>query len=114
MNILHAMEINHRFKGVHAASFHPGMVSTGFARDGSGMLRWMYESAIGKLFLISPREGIDTLLWLISGEPGTDWVEGEYYYKRIPGRKNKQATASNAKILWDRSEEMLKAWIKEG
>lgn len=98
MNILHAMEISRRFKEVRAASFHPGVVRTGFAREGKGILRWAYESAFGKLFMISPEEGADTLIWLITT---TDWKSGEYYYKRRPGRKN---DTSKAVELWEESE----------
>ena len=108
MNILHAREISRRYKGVSAASFHPGAVSTGFAREGSGLVKWIYESPLRHLFLISPRKGADTLMWLIRGEPGKDWKEGKYYYKRKPGLKNSQANAENAKKLWEVSEQLIK------
>lgn len=97
MNILHAQEIDRRFKGVRAASFHPGVVRTGFAREGKGILRWAYESVAGKLFMISPEQGADTLIWLITTN---DWKSGEYYYKRRPGRKN---NCSKAAELWEKS-----------
>lgn len=98
MNILHAMEVSRRFKGVRAASFHRGVVRTGFAREGKGILRWAYESAFGKLFMISPEEGADTLIWLITTN---DWQSGEYYYKRKPGKKN---ATGKAVELWEESE----------
>lgn len=107
MNILHAMELNRRFKGVWAASFHPGVVETGFAREGGGLVRWMYEGLIGRFFMISPEKGADTLVWLITTQPGKDWQDGEYYYKRKPGRKNAQATPEVAAQLWDASEKLL-------
>lgn len=107
MNILHPMEISRRFTGVRAASFHPGAVSTGFAREGSGFVKWIYESPLRHLFLISPHKGANTLLWLIRGEPGKDWQAGEYYYKRKPGVKNSQATPENAKKLWEASEKLV-------
>lgn len=109
MNILHAMEISRRFNGVSAASFHPGAVSTGFAREGGSFLKWIYESPLRHLFLISPRKGADTLLWLIRGESGKDWKEGEYYYKRKPGPKNSQANSKNSRKLWEVSEHLIKA-----
>jgi len=97
MNILHAQEIGKRFKGVRAASFHPGVVRTAFAREGKGIIRWVYESVFGKLFMISPEQGADTLVWLITTN---DWKSGEYYYKRRPGRKN---NTSKAAELWEKS-----------
>lgn len=106
MNILHAQEISRRFKGVWAASFHPGVVETGFAREGSGFVKWAYEGLLGRFLMISPEKGADTLVWLISTVPGKDWQDGEYYYKRKPGRKNPQATPEVAARLWDVSEQL--------
>ena len=107
MNILHAMEIVDRYSDVSAASFHPGTVSTGFAREGKGFLRWVYEGSLKNLFLISPRKGADTLIWLIEGQPGIDWKNGGYYYKRKLGRKNKQANEQVARQLWEISEILI-------
>ncbi|WP_224996202.1 SDR family NAD(P)-dependent oxidoreductase [Cesiribacter sp. SM1] len=107
MNILHAMEISRRFKGVRAASFHPGVVTTGFAREGSSIVKWFYESPLKNLFMISPEKGADTLVWLITSEAGKDWKEGEYYYKRKPGKKNKQVNTGNAQKLWEASEQLI-------
>lgn len=101
MNILHAMEINNRLKGVKAYSFHPGVVRTGFARQGSGVIKWAYESVFKNIFMISPEEGADTLLWLINSSNGNEIEPGGYYYKRKPGKKNKQANAITASKLWD-------------
>lgn len=108
MNILHAIEVSRRFKGVSAASFHPGVVETGFAREGSGFIRWIYNTPLKSLFIIPPEKGADTLLWLITGVPGTDWKAGEYYYKRKPGRKNPQVNRGVAQKLWEASERLVK------
>lgn len=105
MNILHAMEVTRRFKGVKAASFHPGVVRTGFARDGKGPLRWAYESFFGKLFMISPEQGADTLIWLITTD---GWQSGGYFYKRRAGIKNKLVTDANAARLWEVSEKLCR------
>lgn len=107
MNILHAMEVSRRFQGVSAVSFHPGSVATGFARQGSPMFKLVYETPLKHLFLISPEKGADTLLWLIAGEPGRDWIPGEYYDKRRPGRKNPQVSPDAAQRLWDASERLV-------
>ncbi|MDX5419413.1 MAG: SDR family NAD(P)-dependent oxidoreductase [Hymenobacteraceae bacterium] len=106
MNILHAMEVSRRFKGVWAASFHPGVVETGFAREGGGLIRWFYEGPLRRLFMISPEKGADTLVWLINAVPGRDWQDGEYYYKRRPGRKNAQVSPELAQKLWEASEQL--------
>ncbi len=54
MNILHAIEINRRFHGVHAVSFHPGSVATSFTREMHGFIRWIYESACDTSSLSRP------------------------------------------------------------
>lgn len=107
MNILHAMEITRRFHGVSAASFHPGGVATGFAREGKGIMKIFYRPPFSSLFLITPAKGADTLLWLTEGKAGVDWIPGEYYYKRKPGRKSPQVTSANAQQLWNVSEQLL-------
>lgn len=102
MNILHASEINRRFNGVRAVSFHPGVVATGFGREASRVTRWFYESPVGKLFMIGPEKGADTLVWLATSD---DWKPGGYYVKRKPARTS--AAASDPTLageLWDRSE----------
>ncbi|EJF08112.1 SDR family NAD(P)-dependent oxidoreductase [Pontibacter sp. BAB1700] len=109
MNILHAAEISRRFKGVWAASFHPGVVETGFAREGGSTVKWLYESTVKRFFMISPEQGADTLIWLISTTPGKDWQDGQYYYKRRPGRKNPQVVAGIASRLWEVSERLTGA-----
>lgn len=109
MNILHAMEINKRFNGVKAASFHPGGVATSFAREYTGIMKFVYESPFKRLYLISPLKGAETLLWLIEGTPGHDWTPGEFYYKKKPGRKNSQVNPTTAEKLWEVSERLTSA-----
>jgi NAD(P)-dependent dehydrogenase (short-subunit alcohol dehydrogenase family) len=108
MNILHASEINRRFRGVNGVAFHPGVVATGFAREGARLVRFFYESAVRKLFMISPEKGADTLVWLASSNANSDWSPGAYYVKRKRGRTSRAATDTHlARALWDRSEAAL-------
>src|SRR6185369_8681177 len=106
MNILHAMEINRRFTGVNAVSFHPGALATGFARNASGPLRWFFGSALGRLVLGPPTQGGERLAWLACGQPGVDWTPGEYYDGQRPGKKSAYVTAENARRLWEVSEQL--------
>lgn len=109
MNILHASELNRRYGDkIHAASFHPGPVATGFAREGGVLVKLIYDSPLKNLFLITPEAGADTLVWLVTHKPGTDWQAGEYYYKRKPGRKHRQASdAELAKRFFEASEKLV-------
>ncbi len=107
MNILHAAEINRRFRGVNGVSFHPGVVATGFGREGASVTRFFYGT-LGKLVLITPEKGADTLVWLANGVPGRGWTPGAFYAKRKRGRTSPQATdADLARALWDRSVEAV-------
>ncbi|MEO8033043.1 MAG: SDR family NAD(P)-dependent oxidoreductase [Acidobacteriota bacterium] len=108
MNILHAAELNRRFQGVHGVSFHPGVVATGFAREGNSLVRILYNSFLGKLFMLTPGQGADTLVWLATTRPG-DWQPGGYYVKRKRGRMSRAASdAASARRLWDESEKLVK------
>lgn len=102
MNILHASEINRRFTGVRGVSFHPGVVATGFAREGARFVRVFYESALRKLFMISPEKGADTLVWLATTR---DWTPGAFYIRRKRARTKPEATdVEVARRLWEWSE----------
>ncbi|MFL6246493.1 MAG: SDR family NAD(P)-dependent oxidoreductase [Thermoanaerobaculia bacterium] len=99
MNILHASEINRRFRGVRGVSFHPGVVATGFGREGARMTRLLYESIVGKLFMIPPEKGADTLVWLASTD---GWTPGAFYIKRKPARTKPEAGDERlARELWE-------------
>jgi NAD(P)-dependent dehydrogenase (short-subunit alcohol dehydrogenase family) len=109
MNILHASELNRRYGDkIHAASFHPGPVATGFAREGEWFWKLVYETPLKNFFLISPEAGADTMVWLATGKPGVDWQPGQYYDKRKPGRKHRQASdAELAKRFFEASEKLV-------
>jgi NAD(P)-dependent dehydrogenase (short-subunit alcohol dehydrogenase family) len=101
MNILHAAEINRRFRGVNGVSFHPGVVATGFAREGARMTRVLYES-VTRFFMVSPEKGADTLVWLATNG---DWTPGRYYVKRKETPVSSQASDPElARELWEWSQ----------
>lgn len=108
MNIVHAIGINRRFPGVSAASFHPGVVATGFAREGSPAIRFLYESPLRRLFMISPEKGADTLVWLATTTPGETWRPGAFYVKRKRRQTAPQATDPEIeRRLWEESEKAV-------
>lgn len=107
-NILFTAELHNRFfdRGISTAAFHPGIVATNFADGSTSLMRLVYRSVF-KIFLISPEEGADTLVWLASTTPGVDWVSGAYYDKRRIARANPQAYDPElAARLWDLSAEL--------
>jgi len=106
-NILFTRELDRRFgdRGISAASFHPGLVATSFASNTTSVLRFVYGVVLSR-FLISPKKGADTLVWLAS--PGTRFTRGGYYTRRKIDRTNKQAddTALAAR-LWEESAALV-------
>ncbi|MDQ0802098.1 SDR family NAD(P)-dependent oxidoreductase [Arthrobacter sp. SLBN-112] len=109
-NILFTSELHRRFheQGITTAAFHPGVVRTNFAADSSSPFRHAYKSVANR-FMLSPDQGADTMLWLINGTPGTDWISGAYYAKRALANANRQAyDADLARGLWEKSEELVK------
>lgn len=113
-NILFTSELHRRFhdRGITTAAFHPGVVRTNFAADSTSHFRHAYKTLLNR-FMLSPDQGADTMLWLINGTPGTDWISGAYYAKRVLAKANPQAyDAELARGLWDKSDELVKAFVQ--
>ena len=73
------------------------------------MTRLVYTWPLSR-FMLTPEKGADTLVWLATAEPGTDWTPGEFYVKRKPAPKSAQAAdAALAVRLWDWSESVT--WV---
>jgi NAD(P)-dependent dehydrogenase (short-subunit alcohol dehydrogenase family) len=105
MNILFAKELTTRFggKGINAASFHPGVVATNFSASSGGFVGFFYKSFLNRM-LLSPAKGADTLIWLATSKPGSDWISGEYYAKRKVSTADSQAYNTKlAHDLWETS-----------
>ena len=112
-NILFTSELHRRFhdQGITTAAFHPGVVRTNFAAESSSPFRHAYTTLLNR-FMLSPDQGADTMLWLINGTAGEDWISGAYYAKRALAKANPQAyDAVLARGLWEKSEELVKAFV---
>lgn len=110
-NILFTKELHrrHHVDGISAAAFHPGVVATNFATESKSWFRHLYRIPIRRLFMAGPDKGADQLTWLAEGRPGEDWQSGTYYEKRRPAKRNNPQAldADLARLLWERSEELL-------
>ena len=83
---------------VTATCLHPGVVRTGFGREGSALIRLWFKLA-GRL-LLSPEKGADTAVWLASS-PEVEGVNGGYFAKRRLKRPSAAARDSGtATRLW--------------
>jgi NAD(P)-dependent dehydrogenase (short-subunit alcohol dehydrogenase family) len=105
MDILFTKELAVRFgdKGIHTASFHPGIVATSFSVSMGGFVAFVYKSFLNRI-LLSPAQGADTLVWLAASTPGVDWTSGEYYAKRKIAKANSQAyDIKLSHDLWEKS-----------
>jgi len=105
-NILFTRELARRLDGtgVTANCAHPGVVRTGFGREGKPMLR--LGTTLARPFFLSPERGADTIVYLASS-PEVAGETGGYYVKRQ--RREPSAAARDdaaARKLWDISEKM--------
>jgi retinol dehydrogenase 12 len=105
-NILFTRELSRRLDGtgVTANCAHPGVVRTGFGREGKPLLR--LGTMIARPFFLSPERGADTVVYLASS-PDVAGETGGYYVKRQ--RREPSAAARDdaaARRLWDISEKM--------
>lgn len=103
-NILFTRELARRLAGtgVTANCAHPGVVRTGFGRDASPLLK--IGITIARPFMLSPRRGADTIVYLASS-PEVTGHSGGYYVKRRqrePSAAARDDTA--ARELWEISE----------
>jgi NAD(P)-dependent dehydrogenase (short-subunit alcohol dehydrogenase family) len=109
-NILFMKELDRRWgpQGIKTAAFHPGNIASNFGSNAKGFIYLLYNSPMKYLFLSKPEQGADTLLWLAGGEPGRDWLSGEYYVKRRVKKPNKEALDPVlAGKLWDISAQLI-------
>jgi retinol dehydrogenase-12 len=105
-NILFTRELARRVHGtgVTANCAHPGVVRTGFGRDGRPLLR--LGVTLARPFFLSPERGADTVVYLASS-PEVAEQTGGYYVKRE--RREPSAAARDdaaARKLWEISEKL--------
>jgi NAD(P)-dependent dehydrogenase (short-subunit alcohol dehydrogenase family) len=109
-NILFTKGLHNRYhaSGLSSVAFHPGNVATNFASDTDSYFKHVYHSFL-KCFLISAERGGGNLAYFMEGEPGRDWISGEFYgSNRKVSRTNPQAYDENLiREHWERSAEML-------
>ncbi len=105
-NILFTRELARRLDGtgVTANCAHPGVVRTGFGREGKLLLR--LGTTIARPFFLSPERGADTIVYLASS-PDVAGETGGYYVKRQLREPSAAARDdAAARKLWEISERM--------
>ncbi len=111
MNLLSARELQKRYaaENIVASSFHPGAVRTAIWSKGGTLFR-----VLGFLiypFMLSIREGADTLIWLASSnDEASVNAGGNYFVKRQKGEVAIFASDEAAEKLWRISEELVRSY----
>jgi retinol dehydrogenase 12 len=110
-NIYFTTELARRLqgRGVTANCLHPGLVKTGYGRDGDTKGYLALGIRLAVLFMITPEQGAATSVYLASS-PEVEGVTGKYFVKckqRTPSPSARDAEA--ARRLWDVSEELVSA-----
>lgn len=108
-NVLFTSELARRLDGagVTANALHPGLVRSGFARGGDATAAMAATFAISRPFLLSPRQGARTQVFLASS-PDVAAVSGEYFVHRRPRLPSPAALdADLARWLWDQSADLV-------
>lgn len=109
MNILFTKELSKRLQGtgVTANALHPGVISSGFGKNGTGLISAFFHLA--GPFLKTPDEGARTTVYLATS-PEVEGVSGEYFKdskKTHPSRVAQDP--ENAARLWSESEKLTSA-----
>lgn len=78
MNALFTYELARKLESskVTANALHPGFVSTGFAMNNTGLLRWGVK--LMQVFARSPEKGAETSIYL-AASPKVEGVSGKYF-----------------------------------
>jgi NAD(P)-dependent dehydrogenase (short-subunit alcohol dehydrogenase family) len=107
-NILFTKELSRRLAGSSVTSncFHPGGVRTNLVRTSPWYYRVIWKTIAP--FLISPRRGADTAIYLASSSEVKE-ISGKYFEKRKQVAPSKAAEDSEAAIrLWKLSEKLTR------
>lgn len=112
-NLLMTASLARRLEGsgVTANALHPGVVASGFARDGD--LGGLQERIAGWLapLMASPARGATASLHLATA-PEVASVTGGYFIGRRPRRPSRAAREpARAEWLWAESERLLAPWL---
>lgn len=108
-NVLFTRELARRLDPavVTANCLHPGVIGSGFGRQGPWYVRWFMKLA--KPFLTSPEDGAETPLYLATS-PEVEQATGGYYVDETEAKPSGKARDDElAARLWRTSEELTGA-----
>ncbi len=107
----YALERRLQGTGVTVNCLHPGVVNTGFGREGSFIYK--VSKAIARpIFYITPEKGAQTQIYLAESDDAEE-LTGKYFTKKKAGKSSKLSySVENQERLWRLSEELcgLQHW----
>jgi NAD(P)-dependent dehydrogenase (short-subunit alcohol dehydrogenase family) len=103
-NILFARELAARLdnRGVTVNALHPGVVNSNLFHDSPPAMRLALRS-VGALFLLSPRQGADTSVYLACAPELAGRTGGYYRRRRLVSPSAAAQSAADAARLWRES-----------
>jgi len=107
MNVLFTYELARKLEGssVTVNALHPGFVSTGFALNNKGLLRWGVK--LMQMFARSPEKGAETSVYL-AASPEAQAISGKYFSDSKPVESDPVTyDRAAAEKLWQVSLEMI-------
>ncbi len=110
-NILFTRGLHARFhdQGISTVAFHPGNVATNFASDTTSSMRFLYQTPLKRLGLISGEKGGANLTFFVDGTPDVTWRAGAYYDQQKLSTKVNPQALDDALVdgLWERSAALV-------
>ena len=108
-NIYFTRELARRYpeRGVHAFAVHPGVVGSGFGRDGDLGPVMSVLFGLARPLMLTPSKGACTSLHVATA-PLSELVDGGYYARSKPASISAAARDDEAaRRLWDVSERLI-------
>lgn len=112
-NILFTRELARRLAGtgVTANCLHPGIVRSGFARQGDARGWLSVAATVGAPFMISARRGAMTTVHLASSPEVADMTGAYFVRGRVATPSLDARDDAAAEWLWQQSEHLVGGWV---
>jgi len=105
------LQLRHGGDGITAASFHPGIISSGFATGArSGPLGLLYRNPVAARALGTPATGARQLVRIATEPSGGWWQPGEHHERQRVASWSlhpRSRDGALAGALWERSAELV-------
>ncbi|MFD0227645.1 hypothetical protein ACWGPD_09245 [Streptomyces hirsutus] len=94
----------HHEQGLSSVAFHPGGVSSNFARTSRSPVGTLFRTPVPRLFFQSPQKAAGHLLRFVTPAPGDSLISGAYYEN---GKPRTIKTPPIGPELWEATTALL-------